>query len=315
MSLRVGFMGTPDFALEALKAIHQAGYEIPCAYTQPPRPKGRGHKLQPSPVHEYAQESGIPVFHPKSLKSEEARAEFAAHNLDVAIVAAYGLILPKAVLDAPKYGCIKIHASLLPRWRGASPIQRAIWEQDEESGVTLMQMDEGLDTGPEIMKKAVRLTENETATSLHDKLSGMGAEMILEVLDRLAKNGQLSHKEQKNDSVTYAHLLKKEDGKIDWSQNAEQIRAQIRALNPWPGTWAEIEGQRLKITESASGESSNKPKEKNRPVGTLVDKTGVVQCGGGTMIRILKIQPSGKQAMDMSSAINGGYIEIGQIFS
>ena len=225
--LRIGFMGTPDFALEALKAIHAVGHDVVCVYSQPPRPKGRGHKLQPSPVHEFAEQRGIPVFHPKSLKSEEAQDQFAAHNLDVAIVAAYGLILPKAVLEAPKMGCINIHASLLPRWRGASPIQRAIWEQDEESGVTLMQMDEGLDTGPEIMKKAVRLDEYETATILHDRLAILGAEMILEALDKLAKNGQLPHKEQESEGVTYAHLLKKDDGKINWNQHAEEIDAQI----------------------------------------------------------------------------------------
>ena len=317
--LRIGFMGTPDFALEALKAIHAAGHDVICVYSQPPRPKGRGHKLQPSPVHEFAEQQGIPVFHPKSLKSEEAQAEFAAHNLDVAIVAAYGLILPEAVLEAPKMGCINIHASLLPRWRGASPIQRAIWEQDEESGVTLMQMDEGLDTGPEIMKKAVRLDENETATTLHDKLATLGADMILEALDKLAKNGQLTHKKQESEGITYAHLLNKDDGKINWSQSAEEIDAQIRALNPWPGTWtnlgSETDDVRIKILESSLEKPEITNEHKNRPVGTLIDKSGHIVCGNGTIIRLLKIQPPGKQAMDVASAINGGYLEIGQIFS
>lgn len=310
--LRIGFMGTPDFALEALKSIHTAGHDVVCVYSQPPRPKGRGHKLQPSPVHAYAQDQNIPVFHPKSLKGDDAQKEFASHQLDVAIVAAYGLILPKAVLEAPRYGCINIHASLLPRWRGASPIQRAIWEGDAQSGVTLMQMDEGLDTGPEIMKCALDLASDETASSLHDRLAALGSDMVLETLDLLAKNGQLSVKEQGKDGVTYAHLLKKEDGKVNWEEGADEIDRQVRALTPWPGVWTDINDQRFKISEARVLQALQT--DKNRLVGTIIDNQGHVACGGNTVLQILKIQPAGKQSMDFKSAMNGGYIQIGDYF-
>ena len=315
-SLRIGFMGTPEFALSALQAIVKAGHQVVCVYSQPPRPKGRGHKLQPSPVHAYAETQNIPVFHPKSLKSKDVQNEFAAHNLDVAIVAAYGLILPKPVLDAPKYGCINIHASLLPRWRGASPIHRAIWAGDQQSGVTLMHMDEGLDTGPEIMKQSMDIAPRETTQSLHDKLADMGANMVCEFLKKLAINGQFTEKEQESDGITYAHMLKKEDGKIDWDQPAEAIDRQIRALNPWPstytGTYADITTQdkdvQLKIRAATpSGQISDQ-----RP-GTILDKNGNIACGRGTVLTLEKIQLAGKQAMDFQSALNGGYIDINQV--
>ena len=306
-TLRIGFMGTPDFALEALKAIHATDHELVCVYSQPPRPKGRGHKLQLSPVHDYAERNLIPVYHPKSLKKAEAQEEFSSHNLDLAIVAAYGLILPKAVLDAPEYGCINIHASLLPRWRGASPIQRAIWEGDDQSGVTIMQMDEGLDTGPEILKKAINLDEKETAQTLHDKLAELGANMAVEVINKLAENGQVTTDEQENSPATYAHLLKKEDGDIDWNHSAQALDRQIRALNPWPGVRAEIDGKMFKIL---AAEPSGKPADKNQPVGIILNRDGDIQCGENTVLTLKIIQPAGKNAMDFASAINGGYIKI-----
>lgn len=309
MPLRVGFMGTPDFALEALKAIREhTDHEIVCVYSQPPRPKGRGHKLTASPVQAYAEECGIPVFHPKSLKSEDVQAEFKSHNLDVAVVAAYGLILPKPVLDAPKMGCINIHASLLPRWRGASPIHRAVMAGDAQTGVTLMQMDEGLDTGPEIMKKALTIAPRETSSTLHDRVAELGANMIVEVLNILAKNGQVSNIKQKNKGVTYAHLLKKEDGKIDWAQSAAQIDRQIRSLNPWPGVWCEAQGVRVKILEA-----ENLDDIKDGETGTILNKAGEVICGDKTLLKLKRIQPAGKQAMDFASALNGGYLKIGDI--
>ncbi|HOO81517.1 MAG TPA: methionyl-tRNA formyltransferase [Alphaproteobacteria bacterium] len=317
--LRVGFMGTPDFAASALKTIDASAHDVVCVYTQPPRPKGRGHRLQPSPVHQYADERGIPVFHPKSLKSADVQAEFTAHNLDVAIVAAYGLILPKAILNAPKYGCINIHASLLPRWRGASPIQRAIWAGDKQSGVTLIQMNEGLDTGPEIMKTALDLDLRETTTSLHDRLAALGADMVIETLDKLAIKGHLTAKEQENSGVEYAHLLKKDDGRVDWPQSATQIDRQIRALNPWPGVWTKTaDGQRLKILTAQPADASpldTTQAEKNRPVGMLIDKTGHVQCGQGTILCLQRVQPAGKQAMDLPAALNGGYLKIGEVLA
>lgn len=312
--LRIGFMGTPAFALEALKAIHASDHELVCVYSQPPRPKGRGHKLQPCEVHAYAQEQNIPVFHPKSLKLEQDQSEFAAHSLDVAIVAAYGLLLPKAILDTPKHGCINIHASLLPRWRGASPIHRAIWAGDKQSGVTLMQMDEGLDTGPEIMKEAVTLTDNETLQTLHDRLAMLGGTMIVDALKKLAENGYLNKNKQNSALSTYAKLLTKTDGKINWAQSSDEIDRQIRALNPWPGVWTEYDSKRLKILQASPLKNTQHQATKNnRPVGTILDKDGAVQCGQDTIIQLETIQPAGKQAMDFKSALNGGYIEPGQL--
>jgi methionyl-tRNA formyltransferase len=306
MGLRVGFMGTPDFALGALKALHESGHNIVCIYSQPPRPKGRGQQVQPSPVHAFALEKNIPVFTPKSLKSLEAQAEFAAHNLDVAVVAAYGLLLPQTVLDAPKHGCINIHGSLLPRWRGASPIQRAIWSGDDETGVSLMQMDAGLDTGPEISRRAVAITPQTTASALHDTLCALGAEMIVEAMNTLAANGALSSTPQPTEGITYAHLLKKEDGKIDWSHSASEIDRQIRALNPWPGTFCS--GFKIKAAQPENQTT-------DQAVGTILDKAGHIACGKGSVLKILTIQPENAKAMDFASALNGNYIQVGQRFS
>jgi len=305
--LRIAFMGTPDFSVPALAALNDTHHEIICVYSQPPRPKGRGHKVQKSPVHIYADHNNIPVFHPKSLKKLPEQEAFAAHNIDVAIVAAYGLILPKAVLDAPKYGCINIHASLLPRWRGASPIQRAIWNGDSESGVTLMQMDQGLDTGPEIAKESVPITPETTAQTLHDALSILGGDMIVNAIQDLAQHGHLKSTPQNNAQSTYAPMLKKEDGLIDWNKSAAQIDRQIRALNPWPGTYTENKDKRFKITKVTLSAQST-----DQPSGTLLDKKGNIACGDQTVLQIKTIQAAGKKPMDFASALNGGYIQIGQ---
>ena len=304
MTLRVVFMGTPDFSVPALAALHKAGHEIAAVYSQPPRPKGRGQQVQKSPVHMYAEENNIPVFTPKTLKTPEAQAEFAAHRADVAIVAAYGLILPKAVLAAPKHGCINIHASILPRWRGASPIQRVIWAGDSETGITLMQMDEGLDTGPMIAIEKIAITEKTTTPSLHDELSALGGKMIAQALANLESSGKLSATPQNDDETTYAPLLKKEDGKIDWTNSAAVIDRQIRALNPWPGTWTEFEGRRIKILAAELSPAKGNP-------GEVLDKHGHIGHG----LKILKLQPEGKSPMDFPAAINGGYVRIGGIFS
>ena len=309
--LKIAFMGTPDFALEALKAVHAGPHEIVCVYTQPPRPKGRGHKVQPSPTHAYAEENGIPVHHPKSLKSKEEQEIFASYKPDVVIVAAYGLILPKAILDAPKYGCINIHASLLPRWRGASPIQRSIWEGDSETGVTLMQMDEGLDTGPEISKRSISITSETTASSLHDELAELGGEMIAETLNKLANEGALQSTPQDNIQSTYAPLLTKDNGRINWSQTADQIDRQIRALNPWPGIFTELNGQRFKILKAEPIKDA--PLNANN-IGKLENSNGLVICGGLSTLQLKIIQPAGKQPMDIKSAINGNYIKVGDVF-
>ncbi len=306
--LRIAFMGTPDFSINALSALHKAGHEIVCVYSQPPRPKGRGHKLQSSPVHELAESLGIEVRNPTSLKSAKEKEAFAALNLDVAIVAAYGLILPKEILDAPKHGCLNIHASNLPRWRGASPIHHAIWHGDEHSGVTIMQMDASLDTGPMIELQSIEIAKDMTSVALHDELSVMGADMIVDVLTRLILGGELYSMPQDNEHSTYAPMLKKEDGRVDWNQNAKEIDAQIRGLNPWPGVWSEIEGARLKIiTAKLTNETSD------QPIGTILNKKGHIVCGGGSVLKLTSVQPAGKKAMDFPSALNGGYIALMQV--
>lgn len=299
-------MGTPEFSVPALKSIAQSGHEIVAVYTQPPRPKGRGQHLQKSPVHACADGLGLPVYHPQSFKKDPtACAEFSALGADVAVVAAYGLILPKVVLEAPRYGCINIHASLLPRWRGASPIQRAVWAGDASSGITIMQMEEGLDTGPMMASRAVALDRTTTAVQLHDTLSDLGGEMIVPVLDHL---GQLEKIPQDDLLSVYAPLLKKDDGRVDWAQNCESIDRQIRALTPWPGVWTQTAtGQRLKILSAHTGENANSQK---REPGMIVERSGIVACGTGTL-SLLLVQPENAKAMDFAAALNGGYVKIG----
>ncbi len=307
MSLRVVFMGTPDFSVPALQALLDSAHEVIAVYSQPPRPKGRGQQVQKSPVHELAERHGITVRTPLSFKKDpQAVEKFRALNADVAVVAAYGLILPLSVLDAPVYGCLNIHASLLPRWRGASPIQHAIWKGDARSGVTIMQMEQGLDTGPMILKREMPIS-GLTASQLHDALSAMGGPMILEVLD-LLKDGQKPPAEPQDDALTnYAPLLKKEDGRIDWTQSAATIDAQVRALNPWPGTYATTaKGQRLKVLQGEAGAGAGAP-------GTILGKSGDIACGSGTgAYRLLRVQPENGKPMDAASAVNGGYLVPGE---
>lgn len=302
-TLRTAFMGTPDFSVSALKALIESRHEVVCVYTQPPRPRGRGHKVQPSAVQAFAEQHGIKVLAPASLKTKAQQEEFAAFKLDVAVVAAYGLILPKEILTAPKYGCLNIHASLLPRWRGASPIQRAIWSGDKYSGITIMQMDEGLDTGPMIEQKYIPLNEEITTPALHDALADLGAELIVDVLNRLGTTGELTSTPQDNEKATYAHLLKRDDGRIIWDQTAKEISRQVRALTPWPGVWTECAGQRFKILSVSCADMTT-----HKEPGTILDRLGHVACGRNTVIKILRLQPDGKQSMDFISSLNGGYI-------
>jgi methionyl-tRNA formyltransferase len=305
--LRVIFMGTPDFAVAALEALHKSEHEIIAVYSQPPRPKGRGQQVTPSPIQTYAEKNNLKVYHPASLKSSQEQQKFADLNADVAVVAAYGLLLPKAILDAPKYGCINIHASLLPRWRGASPIQQAIWKGDDETGITLMQMAAGLDTGAMIMRRSMKIELHTTAQSLHDDLSVMGAGMIVQAIDRLASDGKLDAEKQDDSKAIYAPLLKKEDGKINWKQSAEEIHRQIRALNPWPGVFADYNNKRIKILEADLVDGEGAP-------GTIINREGIVACGKDAL-KLLKIQPENAKAMDFTSALNGGYIKIGERLS
>jgi len=307
--LRIAFMGTPDFAVPALEALLESGHDVICVYSQPPRPKGRGQQVLPSPVDEAASLRGIPVFTPKSLRrDEQAQADFCAHDLDLAVVAAYGLLLPKKVLEAPRLGCLNIHASLLPRWRGASPIQHAIWKGDAESGITIMQMEEGLDTGPMIDRQAITITPDMTAQILHDELAALGAAMIGELVARYAAGEDVAAERQDDSLATYAPLLKKEDGVIDWKLPAAEIDRQIRALNPWPGVWTGTSaGKRLKIL---AAEPVNTPV--TGAPGVLGGQ-GHVACGGGTALRLLKVQPESAKPMDAVGALNGGYLKSGEV--
>lgn len=308
-SLRIAFMGTPEFSVPALKALIASGHKVVCVYSQPPRPKGRGHQLQESPVHLAAKEAGIEIRTPINFKKDEDIAAFMALELDVAVVAAYGLILPKAILDAPVHGCLNIHASLLPRWRGAAPIQRAILEGDTETGITIMQMDVGLDTGPMIKKKAVAIRPSTTTPSLHDMLSAIGSSLIVETIGELANKGKLDSTPQPEDGSTYAKMLKKEEGRIDWSKPAIAIDRQIRALNPWPGTWCDLAGgKRLKILEAVV-----MPFTPHEIPGTVIDNDGVIVCGDKTSIKLETVQPENKKPMSISDAIRGGYVAVGSV--
>ena len=309
-SLKVVFMGTPDFSVAALQAILDSRHQVICVYTQPPRPKGRGQMMQQSPVHALAESAGIPVRHPHSLKRDEnARADFIALQADIAVVAAYGLILPMDVLAAPLYGCVNIHASLLPRWRGASPIQRAIWAGDQQTGITLMKMDEGLDTGDILEKGVVSIGPDTTAPDLHDRLAQLGAEMIVPFLDRLSVWNKTEGEKQDDKESCYAPLLTKEDGQVDWTQEATAIDRQIRALNPWPGVWTRNEaGLRLKI-HAAEPVIDDSPPAPEKP-GTVLDKGGMVSCGHGTRLLLKTVQPDSGKAMEAAAAVNGGYLTV-----
>ncbi|MBG78881.1 MAG: methionyl-tRNA formyltransferase [Alphaproteobacteria bacterium] len=314
-TLRIGFMGTPDFARIALEAIAQSGHEIVCVYSQPPRPKGRGHKTIPSPVHSFAADHNIAVFTPINFKDQADIDAFKAHNLDIAIVAAYGLILPQSILDAPKYGCVNIHGSLLPRWRGAAPIQRAIWAGDEESGICLMQMEAGLDTGPVIASQSCPITPQTTANDLHDTLASMGAQMTAELLETLADTGTMPQATPQDDAQsTYAKMLHKNHGQINWQHTAGEIDRQVRALNPWPGTWATIKDDRIKIIAAAPA-AENAAAPQNLEIGTILDKQGHILCGNDTILHLKQVQPAGKKAMDFTAALNGGYLAVGDRLS
>lgn len=300
--MRLVFAGTPDFAATALRALLGTHHTIVGVYSQPDRPAGRGRKLQPSPVKQTALDNGIPVFQPESLKTPDAQQELADLRPDVMIVAAYGLILPQAVLEIPTHGCLNIHASLLPRWRGAAPIQRAIAAGDAETGITIMQMDKGLDTGAMLLKSQTAINARDTGGSLHDRLADMGGTAILEALN-LLENGELQGKAQNDELACYAHKLSKEEGHIDWSQGAPAIERLIRAFNPWPGTYTDLEQQRLRIHEATATEAHSQ-----KPAGTVIqrEREGIdIACGTGTL-RITRLQLPGSRAQSVNDLINGG---------
>jgi methionyl-tRNA formyltransferase len=292
--LRVAFAGTPDFAVPPLEALRASGHALVGVLTQPDRPKGRGQQLAASAVKLAAQRHGLPVLQPQSLKNEAARAEVAALRPDVLVVVAYGLILPQAVLDLPRLGCVNIHASLLPRWRGAAPIQRAILAGDAETGVSIMQMDAGLDTGPVLLKRRISIAADDTGGSLHDKLAALGAPALLEALEGLA-TGTLRAEPQAAEGATYAEKLKKSEALIDWSRDAAAIERQVRAFNPWPVAETRLAGEQLRIFMALAqnqGSSGIAP-------GTVVsarDDAIVVACGAGAL-RISELQRAGRRPM------------------
>ncbi|MGJ5619996.1 methionyl-tRNA formyltransferase [Sulfitobacter sp. MF3-043] len=302
--MRVIFMGTPEFSVPVLDALVTAGHDIASVYCQPPRPAGRGKKDRPSPVQMRAEALGFPVRHPVSLKSADEQAAFAALGADVAVVVAYGLILPQAVLDAPRKGCLNIHASLLPRWRGAAPIHRAIMAGDAETGVCIMQMDAGLDTGPVLMRKVTDIGADETTAQLHDRLSNLGAAAIVEALAAL---DSLTPVPQPDDGVTYASKIDKAEARIDWTKPAQEIDRLIRGLSPFPGAWFEQAGTRVKVLGSTLVEGSG-------PAGEVLDKGLRIACGTGA-VQLTRLQRAGKAVQDVDDFQRGAQIAPGTLLT
>jgi methionyl-tRNA formyltransferase len=296
-NMRIVFMGSPDFAVPSLQALVDAGHEVVAAYCQPPRPAGRGKGERKTAVQERAEAIGIPVYTPKSLRNVEAQSEFAGHDADLAVVAAYGLILPREILEAPRGGCINVHASLLPRWRGAAPIQRAILAGDEVSGVTIMRMDEGLDTGPMLLKRELSLV-GKTAGQVTDEMAELGANALIEWLIHPSPP-----QPQPEDGATYASKIDKAEARIDWSRSAEDIERQVRAFNPVPGAWFEFAGERVKLLDAECVDGAGEP-------GEVVGGPLVVACGEDALhCRLL--QRAGKGVMSVEDFLRGFSIPIG----
>lgn len=296
-------MGSPDFSLPTLHALIDAGHDVVCVYAQPPKPAGRGHKETPCPVHAEALRLGLPARTPKTLRDPVEQAAFRELALDCAVVVAYGLILPVEVLDAPRLGCVNVHASLLPRWRGAAPIQRALIAGDAETGVGIMKMDAGLDTGDVLAEARTPIHDDETASSLHDRLAEMGAELLLPTLDGYAA-GNIHPLAQPAAGVTYAHKLERGEGRLDFSKPASELERTVRALNPWPGTWFEHGGERIKVQAAALvGDASGE-------AGCVLDDHLTIACGEGA-IRPLRLQRPGKSATDVDAFLRGYPIPAG----
>jgi methionyl-tRNA formyltransferase len=305
MALRLAFMGTPDFAVPTLAELIAQGHDIACVYSQPPRPKGRGMALELGPVHKFAESAKIPVRTPVSLKGAVEQEEFAALNLDAAIVVAYGLLLPKPILQAPRLGCFNLHGSLLPRWRGAAPIQRAVMAGDEETGVMVMQMDEGLDTGPVLMAEKLRIGRK-TGGDLTAELSRLGADLMVRALGALERGAITAHP-QSTDGVTYAKKISKDEARIDWSKSAAEIDCLIRGLAPSPGAFTEVKGERLKVISAMPANDRGEP-------GEVITKDLTVACGDGAL-KLLKVQRAGKGVMEARELLKGFALPPGTVFS
>ncbi|MCY4168978.1 MAG: methionyl-tRNA formyltransferase [Rhodobacter sp.] len=292
--MRIVFMGSPDFSVVALNALNAAGHEIVCVYCQPPRPAGRGQKDRRTPVHVRAAELGLPIRHPGSLRSPEDLSAFAALNADIAVVAAYGLVLPSGILCAPKQGCVNIHASLLPRWRGAAPIHRAVMAGDGETGISIMRMDAGLDTGPVLLRAATPINATDTTGDVHDRLSAMGATLITGALDRL---NELTPEPQEAQEATYAGKINGTETRVDWSRPAHFVDRQIRGLAPVPGAWTTFNGERVRLLSSVQADGRGK-------AGQVLDRNLTVACGTGA-VRVTRLQRAGRRAMNTAEAIIG----------
>jgi len=304
-SLNIIFAGTPDFAAQHLQAILNSQHNVIAVYTQPDKPAGRGKKLQASPVKQLAEQNNIPVYQPKSLRKEETQSELKALNADVMVVVAYGLILPKAVLDAPRLGCLNVHGSILPRWRGAAPIQRSIWAGDAQTGVTIMQMDEGLDTGDMLHKVYCGILPTETSTSLYNKLAELAPSALIDVLDNL-ESGKFISEKQDDSQSNYAEKLSKEEAQLDWSLPAIQLERNIRAFNPWPIAYFSTEdkdgnAQTLKVYQAEVLSHQDKP------AGTILsaDKNGIQIATVDGVLNLLQLQPAGKKPMSAQDLLNG----------
>ena len=301
--MRVVFMGSPDFAVPSLEALVHAGHKVTCVYCQPPRPAGRGKRQQPTALQARATELGLPVRHPETLSAADVQQEFAALRVDVAVVAAYGLVLPQAVLDAPRYGCINIHASLLPRWRGAAPIHRAIMAGDSETGVAIMQMDAGLDTGPVLLRGSQPITAADTTASLHDKLAAQGAQLLIQTLSSL---DSLKATPQDTEGVTYARKIDKSETRVDWTRSAVEIDRQIRGLCPFPGAWTMALGARVKCLGSEQVKNTGK----SGPPGQVLSPDLKIACGHGAL-RLTQLQRAGKSSQDRGSFLRGFALPVG----
>ena len=298
--MRIVFMGTPDFALPTLLALHEAGHDIAAAYTQPPRPAGRGKQERKSPVHLAAEKLGIPVCHPASLRDLDTQADFLAYEAELGVVVAYGLILPRAILEAPARGCLNVHASLLPHWRGAAPIQRAILAGDHVTGVTIMRMEEGLDTGPMLATARVPI-EDKTAGELTDELAEIGARLLVETvadLDRLEARPQPA-------GATYAEKIAKLEARLDWDKPAERLEREVRAFAPFPGSWFELDGERIKALRARVIGVNGAP-------GTVLDAELTIACGDAALRPIL-VQPAGKQPMEAEAFLRGKPVPVGTV--
>lgn len=310
MSLRVVFMGTPDFAATCLQAVHQAGHQIATVYSRAPAPSGRGMKLTPSPVHQLAGTLQLHVQTPPHFKDPEERARLAAFKPDVIVVVAYGLLLPKTVLEIPPHGCLNVHASLLPRWRGAAPIQRAIMAGDRESGVAIMRMQEGLDTGPVTLEARCPITPDMTAGQLHDTLAELGADLLVEALAKL-EAGHLTETVQSNEGVVYAKKISNDDSRIDWHHPAQNVHDLIRGLSPFPGAFALFDfgkgEERVKILQSRLVDAIG-------PVGTVLDSHLTIACGSEA-VQLLRLQRAGNKAMTTEDFLRGHPIQAGARFS